>query len=188
MFSRVCCTNGTHTGAAGGCRRRSDKFSLTDLKIRRIAKREDSVNCLTFARRAQFLSAQPGAEPWRPPARIRKKRSNCFVGTENRCPGNRCPGNWRRRRDSNPRYALRAYNGLANRRLQPLGHVSVPDRIGRTEPPGNQDCRLSFRKYPNEAINAWSASRAPHAEPARFRPATSRRRFPDAVRSLPCSP
>jgi hypothetical protein len=33
-------------------------------------------------------------------------------------------GFWRRRRDSNPRYALRAYNGLANRRLQPLGHVS----------------------------------------------------------------
>jgi hypothetical protein len=32
---------------------------------------------------------------------------------------------WRRRRDSNPRYALTAYNGLANRRLQPLGHVSV---------------------------------------------------------------
>src|SRR5215475_12288737 len=32
---------------------------------------------------------------------------------------------WRRRRDSNPRYALRAYNGLANRRLQPLGHISV---------------------------------------------------------------
>ena len=31
---------------------------------------------------------------------------------------------WRRRRDSNPRYALSAYNGLANRRLQPLGHVS----------------------------------------------------------------
>jgi hypothetical protein len=40
---------------------------------------------------------------------------------------------WRRRRDSNPRYALRAYNGLANRRLQPLGHVSVframPERL-----------------------------------------------------------
>jgi hypothetical protein len=32
---------------------------------------------------------------------------------------------WRRRRDSNPRYALRAYNGLANRRLQPLGHISA---------------------------------------------------------------
>jgi hypothetical protein len=31
---------------------------------------------------------------------------------------------WRRRRDSNPRYAFGAYNGLANRRLQPLGHVS----------------------------------------------------------------
>ena len=27
--------------------------------------------------------------------------------------------------DSNPRYAFTAYNGLANRRLQPLGHVSV---------------------------------------------------------------
>lgn len=33
---------------------------------------------------------------------------------------------WRRRRDSNPRYAFRAYNDLANRRLQPLGHVSLP--------------------------------------------------------------
>ena len=31
---------------------------------------------------------------------------------------------WRRRRDSNPRYGFRPYNGLANRRLQPLGHVS----------------------------------------------------------------
>ena len=31
---------------------------------------------------------------------------------------------WRRRRDSNPRYAFGAYNGLANRRLQPLGHLS----------------------------------------------------------------
>ncbi len=27
--------------------------------------------------------------------------------------------------DSNPRYAFGAYNGLANRRLQPLGHVSA---------------------------------------------------------------
>ncbi len=33
--------------------------------------------------------------------------------------------NWRRRGDSNPRYGFRPYNGLANRRLQPLGHVSV---------------------------------------------------------------
>ena len=42
--------------------------------------------------------------------------------------------NWRRRRDSNPRYALRAYNGLANRRLQPLGHVSCA-------PGYAEDCR-----------------------------------------------
>ncbi len=32
---------------------------------------------------------------------------------------------WRRGWDSNPRYALTAYNGLANRRLQPLGHPST---------------------------------------------------------------
>ena len=31
---------------------------------------------------------------------------------------------WRRGRDSNPRYSFRPYNGLANRRLQPLGHLS----------------------------------------------------------------
>ena len=36
---------------------------------------------------------------------------------------------WRRRRDSNPRYALSAYNGLANRRLQPLGHVSGQEKV-----------------------------------------------------------
>src|SRR5687767_14691007 len=48
---------------------------------------------------------------------------------------------WRRRRDSNPRYAFGAYNGLANRRLQPLGHVSVPldmpdsDLIGKQMAP-----------------------------------------------------
>ena len=36
---------------------------------------------------------------------------------------------WRRRRDSNPRYAFTAYNGLANRRLQPLGHVSGAIRL-----------------------------------------------------------
>ena len=43
------------------------------------------------------------------------------------CPVRTAKG-WRRERDSNPRYALRAYNGLANRRLQPLGHSSVaPD-------------------------------------------------------------
>ena len=32
---------------------------------------------------------------------------------------------WRREGDSNPRYGLKPYNGLANRRLQPLGHPSI---------------------------------------------------------------
>ena len=33
-------------------------------------------------------------------------------------------GTWRREWDSNPRYGLSPYNGLANRRLRPLGHPS----------------------------------------------------------------
>jgi hypothetical protein len=32
---------------------------------------------------------------------------------------------WRREGDSNPRYGFTPYNGLANRRLQPLGHPSA---------------------------------------------------------------
>jgi hypothetical protein len=32
---------------------------------------------------------------------------------------------WRCRRDSNPRYGFTPYNGLANRRLQPLGHSTI---------------------------------------------------------------
>src|SRR5262245_54045526 len=32
---------------------------------------------------------------------------------------------WRRGGDSNPRYGFWPYNGLANRRLQPLGHLSA---------------------------------------------------------------
>src|SRR5215472_14161848 len=34
-------------------------------------------------------------------------------------------GRWRRGGDSNPRYGFWPYNGLANRRLQPLGHLSA---------------------------------------------------------------
>ena len=36
-------------------------------------------------------------------------------------------GLWRRGRDSNPRYGVKPHNGLANRRLQPLGHLSAMD-------------------------------------------------------------
>src|SRR3954464_14467200 len=34
------------------------------------------------------------------------------------------PALWRRGRDSNPRYSFGPYTGLANQRLQPLGHLS----------------------------------------------------------------
>src|SRR5437868_4367583 len=32
---------------------------------------------------------------------------------------------WRRGRDSNPRYSFGPYTGLANQRLEPLGHLST---------------------------------------------------------------
>ena len=36
---------------------------------------------------------------------------------------------WRRRRDSNPRYRIYQYDGLANRWFQPLTHVSAWQHI-----------------------------------------------------------
>jgi hypothetical protein len=58
----------------------------------------------------------------------------------------RCETGWRRGRDSNPRYALRAYNGLANRRLQPLGHLSgaldMPQGFGLGKPAGPRTAAL----------------------------------------------
>ena len=53
----------------------------------------------------------------------------------NGCSGRRAKlcwldqGKWRRGWDSNPRYGFSPYNGLANRRLQPLGHPSTDEWI-----------------------------------------------------------
>jgi hypothetical protein len=75
-------------------------------------------------------------------------RPNCSPGSAIRkithCPGIKPnPGGktlvfqwvifdcWRSRRDSNPRYGFWPYNGLANRRLQPLGHDSVASTCRR---------------------------------------------------------
>ena len=41
---------------------------------------------------------------------------------------NQIKGHWRRRRDSNPRYRIYQYDGLANRWFQPLTHVSGSQR------------------------------------------------------------
>jgi hypothetical protein len=67
---------------------------------------------------------------------------------------------WRRRRDSNPRYALTAYNGLANRRLQPLGHVSRAEksityvsRPLRTKPEWPPVCRRELISAPHGRVN-----------------------------------
>ena len=52
-------------------------------------------------------------------------------------------GFWRRRRDSNPRYRIYQYDGLANRWFQPLTHVSRLQRRGRySEPRGGRQVRL----------------------------------------------
>ena len=50
--------------------------------------------------------------------------------------------NWRRERDSNPRYGFKPYAGLANLCLQPLGHLShtggsIPRFSGPREEPAN---------------------------------------------------
>ena len=60
-------------------------------------------------------------------------RSPRFLGFSavSNAPGDCWAGrDWRRGWDSNPRYALTAYNGLANRRLQPLGHPSSRASLG----------------------------------------------------------
>ena len=52
-------------------------------------------------------------------------------------------GYWRRRRDSNPRYRIYQYDGLANRWFQPLTHVSRLQRRRRySEPRGGRQVRL----------------------------------------------
>jgi hypothetical protein len=53
---------------------------------------------------------------------------------------------WRRRRDSNPRYAFGAYNGLANRRLQPLGHVSASWKAYNVRTAGSNSRLISVRR------------------------------------------
>src|SRR5215469_4347005 len=56
------------------------------------------------------------------------------------------PSNWRRGRDSNPRYSFGPYTGLANQRLQPLGHLSriapLSALSGATPPPPSTGARF----------------------------------------------
>src|SRR6185503_20503698 len=54
-------------------------------------------------------------------ARSQNTRSRDQSGNRATIPGRI----WRSRGDSNPRYVFTTYNGLANRRLQPLGHSSA---------------------------------------------------------------
>ena len=75
---------------------------------------------------------------------------------------------WRSRRDSNPRYAFRAYNGLANRRLQPLGHSSVSSDMPRQSGFG----KVGGQACPRYAISS-RANHGQRVERRRSRPRTS---------------
>jgi hypothetical protein len=84
---------------------------------------------------------------------------------------------WRRRRDSNPRYGFRPYNGLANRRLQPLGHVSVTPICTRLAGQASA-CSLKLRQtgtisrgLPDGAVVIGRATAGPPCESGCIEPA-----------------
>ena len=66
---------------------------------------------------------------------------------------------WRRGWDSNPRYALTAYNGLANRRLQPLGHPSAGVRLGLPPHGVCADASRAWVRVRQTAFYAGAATR-----------------------------
>ena len=80
---------------------------------------------------------------------------------------------WRRGWDSNPRKGLTPLNGLANRRLQPLGHPSAGSRIGAGAPttfapPVLGPSRLHVKRStsgPHRARQAISFSATPILRP-----------------------
>jgi hypothetical protein len=88
---------------------------LAESALRLLPKGHDSSAIGRPAEATKRISARPGS-----PSATARPRPRAPAATDNPAPV------WRRRRDSNPRYAFGAYNGLANRRLQPLGHISVP--------------------------------------------------------------
>src|SRR5262249_2015206 len=91
---------------------------------------------------------------------------------------------WRRRRDSNPRYAFGAYNGLANRRLQPLGHVSASWKAYNVHTAGSNSRLISARRPILKKDIEGSTADEPKTAPrnAQSWPAGSCTRFPLARR------
>src|SRR4249919_3811688 len=100
---------------------------------------------------------------------------------------------WRSRRDSNTRYALRAYNSLANRRLQPLGHSSVTGGYARATKAWQASPKEArCARQPPAAARPWgktrpavpdaaSTTRGQPAAPCRFRRRSFQRRFRGAA-------
>ena len=112
-------------------RQHSGKINSTHI-ISSGVRRQVTLQCQQA--RSQFRDHEPTAI---------SERSQTPIPVPPRSP-ERIAARWRRGRDSNPRYALRAYNGLANRRLQPLGHLSgamdMPQRpaVGQANQPSPQ--------------------------------------------------
>src|SRR5882672_12438314 len=77
---------------------------------------------------------------------------------------------WRRERDSNPRYAY-AYSGFRDRPIQPLSHLSAGEntRIAAAFPPRKSVCILdfaAFREYNHPEIRTRQEGyRVPRAAP-----------------------
>src|SRR3546814_1267949 len=93
--------------------------------------------------------------------------------------GSGCVGQrpWRRRRDSNPRYRIYQYDGLANRWFQPLTHVSAwsaalttvwPRRVAiamRFAPRNAQDCAFFVPLRSFQMGNATVSTPVPNTQP-----------------------
>ena len=59
--------------------------------------------------------------------RVRSEQVETLACVPSCVPASQTPcKKWRREGDSNPRYGFWPYTGLANQRLQPLGHLSKP--------------------------------------------------------------
>jgi hypothetical protein len=77
----------------------------------------------------------------------------------------RTAAEWRRGRDSNPRYSLRPYDALAKRCLQPLGHLSGASLMHLITWAGQFGSVCFCSNIPSEFRNQAVCSRAENVTP-----------------------
>ena len=132
-FSGECCAKNTQTGAAQKCTRNTDArtnvncdLSAPYLGIYRHNFRDNFASLRLWVALIALVSLSRDGTADNAMVNCQGRESRRIVELIRELDSD-----WRRRRDSNPRYAFGAYNGLANRRLQPLGHVSVCEKAYR---------------------------------------------------------